>query len=86
MTYALTNTTLLQRLGLFVVAISFAATSPAGVDVASSGQRIYEQHCANCHGANGEGVSEKQAEPLVGDRSLQDLTEVVIETMPEDCR
>lgn len=74
----------LRLLGLIVVAISFAATLRGEVDATSIGQRVYEQHCASCHGAKGEGVAEKQPEPLVGDRSLIDLTEVITETMPED--
>lgn len=71
-------------LGVFVAGISFVAKSRADVDGNLAGQRIYEQHCASCHGATGEGVAEKQPEPLVGDRSLLDLTEVIIDTMPEE--
>jgi len=74
----------LRIFGLFAAAISLAASAHADVDGNALGQRIYEQHCASCHGAKGEGVTEKQPEPLVGDRSLQDLTETIVETMPEE--
>jgi hypothetical protein len=74
----------LRSFGLLVAVIGCAANANAEVDGISTGQRIYEEHCARCHGAAGEGVAEKQTEPLVGDRALQDLTAVIVETMPED--
>ncbi len=48
-----------------------------------TGEHIYSQQCARCHGAKGEGTSEVGA-PLVGDRSLKELTQLIHETMPED--
>ena len=71
-------------LGFFVAGVNFAASALADVDGMVIGQRIYEQHCVTCHGVKGQGVEEKQPEPLVGDRSLKDLTQVIIETMPEE--
>lgn len=56
---------------------SFAADVP-------SGERIYSQQCAKCHGAKGEGNDEFYPHPLIGDRSLQELTQYVEKTMPED--
>jgi Protein of unknown function (DUF1592)/Protein of unknown function (DUF1588)/PA14 domain/Cytochrome C oxidase, cbb3-type, subunit III len=49
-----------------------------------SGEIIYRQHCASCHGDHGEGVRDKYAEPLVGDRSLPDLARYIDKQMPED--
>lgn len=49
-----------------------------------TGKEIYTSLCASCHGAQGEGVAEKHDEPLYGDRSIADLTEIIVETMPED--
>ena len=80
----LKNSISLRLLSPFVVAISLAATSMGEVEPPLRGQQIYVQHCASCHGTQGEGVADKQPEPLVGDRSLQELTEVINETMPED--
>ncbi|MEO8496818.1 MAG: PA14 domain-containing protein, partial [Planctomycetota bacterium] len=74
----------LRVLCLFVAAIVAATSARAADDGTQAGQRIYVQHCASCHGTTGEGVAEKQPEPLVGDRSLIELTEVIVETMPED--
>ena len=59
-----------------------------GADVAysaeqKSGEQIYKLQCAACHGAQGEGGTKEYDEPLVGDRSLLELTQVIEKTMPE---
>jgi hypothetical protein len=48
------------------------------------GSQIYHARCAACHGMHGEGVSDKYAEPLAGDKSLSELKKIIEETMPED--
>jgi cytochrome c553 len=48
-----------------------------------TGEQIYMQQCARCHGARGDGTTEVGA-PLVGDRSLQELAKLIRDTMPED--
>ena len=40
--------------------------------------------CADCHGANGQGVADSYDQPLSGDSSLEELTTLIAETMPED--
>jgi mono/diheme cytochrome c family protein len=42
---------------------------PADPRVLERGQRLYEQHCANCHGARGEGIKGAYP-PLAGNRSV----------------
>jgi hypothetical protein len=49
-----------------------------------NGSHIYQARCAACHGVNGEGVSDKYAEPLAGDKSISELKKIIEETMPED--
>ena len=44
---------------------------------------IYQQKCARCHGKSGEGAKE-YPQPLVGNRSLEQLTQYIARTMPED--
>jgi hypothetical protein len=51
---------------------------------ASTGEAIYGQHCASCHGKNGEGVDEEYDEPLRGERSLASLARYIDRNMPED--
>lgn len=46
------------------------------------GRILYAQHCASCHGAQGEGVAGEYEEPLYGDRPLEILAGIIHETMP----
>ncbi len=47
------------------------------------GQQIYLAQCADCHGDQGQGVSEQYDAPLSGDLNLKDLADLIAETMPE---
>ncbi|HEV3343233.1 MAG TPA: PA14 domain-containing protein, partial [Pirellulales bacterium] len=68
--------------------LAFVALTWAGniarADDKPTGKELYTQQCAHCHGAAGEGVKDKYAKPLVGDRPLDDLAQLIAETMPED--
>jgi len=47
------------------------------------GLAIYKEHCARCHGETGAGTQDVP-DPLVGDRSVNQLAAYIDETMPED--
>ncbi len=47
------------------------------------GEKIYRQQCADCHGNSGQGVESAYEEPLIGDDSVGQLSEVIARTMPE---
>ncbi|MCS6864188.1 MAG: DUF1592 domain-containing protein [Gemmataceae bacterium] len=47
-----------------------------------TGEQIYKQMCARCHGAKGEGTKKYEL-PLVGDRSVAQLAHLIDRTMPE---
>lgn len=49
-----------------------------------AGAKIYQKQCASCHGAKGEGTTESYPHPLVGERSVGELTEYISKSMPED--
>jgi len=49
-----------------------------------SGEKIYRQQCAQCHGAAGEGTDENYPRPLIGDRSVTQLARLIAKTMPKD--
>jgi cytochrome c553 len=66
---------------LFVSVASWACESAAG-DV-STGDRIYKERCASCHGKQGEGTK-TYGRPLVGDRSVGQLAKYIAESMPDD--
>jgi hypothetical protein len=81
------NTSL--RAGLiakFVAILLLLIAAPTQLFAAepSPGEQIYRRQCARCHGANGEGVVKEYGKPLVGDRSVVELTKIIDKTMPED--
>ena len=47
------------------------------------GLSIYREHCVRCHGENGGGTA-NVPDPLIGDRSVNQLAAYIDETMPED--
>ena len=49
-----------------------------------TGQQIFQQKCASCHGAAGEGVKGKYGKPLAGDKSAAQLSRLIAESMPKD--
>ena len=48
------------------------------------GQKLFNDRCASCHGDKGEGVKDEFANPLIGDKSLNELSKYIDETMPKD--
>src|SRR5947209_14215864 len=51
-----------------------------------TGEQIYRQQCASCHGTEGEGNDEQYPHPLVGDRSLDQLTRFIARSMPKGAK
>lgn len=49
-----------------------------------TGQEIYRQQCAACHGTSGEGTPENCPRPLAGNRSPGQLAGFIEKSMPED--
>ena len=70
-----------QALGLVVVGLLVLATAQAKP---MSGELIFANQCAKCHGDKGQGVADDYDEPLVGDWPIEKLTRVITRTMPED--
>ncbi|MEN8849276.1 MAG: DUF1592 domain-containing protein [Akkermansiaceae bacterium] len=64
----------------FITSLLLAHAAMAAPD----GAAIYKQHCASCHGDNGEGVADEYDEALVGKRTLTSLTKYIDKSMPED--
>lgn len=56
----------------------------AAAPVVAAGRKLYREHCASCHGKNGEGVKGKYNEALHGDWSLEKLSRYIDKNMPED--
>ena len=69
------------KFGSTLVALALLA-APAQAEETRTGEQIYKQMCARCHGAKGEGAK-KYPLPLTGDKSLAQLAGVIDRTMPE---
>jgi mono/diheme cytochrome c family protein len=71
----------LVRVGLVLLSASSCPNTLTAAD--QTGEQIYREMCIRCHGPAGEGTK-KAPKPLLGDKSLAQLTKVIDETMPED--
>jgi hypothetical protein len=60
-------------------------TLSGAVDAAErrTGEQIYKEQCASCHGKNGEG-SKEYGHPLEGDKSIGQLAKYIAKSMPDD--
>ncbi|GAB5441563.1 MAG: PA14 domain-containing protein [Fuerstiella sp.] len=63
--------------------IFLLATSPALAEEVSRGEKLFKQHCADCHGVQGEGTPDTYPEKLFGDQPTIDLAEYISDAMPE---
>ena len=62
-----------------------AADVPSAYSAApETGQAIFLERCASCHGKSGEGVADQYDAPLTGDATITELAKTIAETMPED--
>jgi mono/diheme cytochrome c family protein len=79
------------RGNLVVIALTFVAATIALISSASAqdaiqakGKELYAAQCASCHGDKGQGVEEFYDEKLEGDLAIEQLAEVISDTMPEE--
>lgn len=70
-------------LWLVAAGFSMAVSCFAYGEEEKTGAQIYQNQCVKCHGGKGEGSAEHK-DPLIGDRSILELTKLIEETMPED--
>jgi cytochrome c553 len=73
-----------HRLASFLL-IALTAGTPLSLRAADAqtGETIYKNQCASCHGAAGEGAK-KYPKPLIGERSVAQLAKLIGKTMPEE--
>ncbi len=65
-----------------VLSVVMSAASSVADD--PRGQLLFKDRCASCHGESGEGVKDEFSNPLIGDRSLNELSKYIDDTMPKD--
>ena len=83
-----TGGALVYLIALLATGLLLPASEPVDALAAGttepSGKKIYLEHCARCHGDDGQGRPEEYDEPLFGDRSIKSLAGLITRTMPED--
>jgi hypothetical protein len=60
-----------------------AQSSRSSNELLVRGKAVYTKLCVDCHGDRGQGVKGTHEDPLVGDRSIFELTGLITRTMPE---
>ncbi|MCI0700126.1 MAG: DUF1592 domain-containing protein [Planctomycetia bacterium] len=65
-----------------LLALAMVAPIASAQDKQKTGEQIYKQMCARCHGAKGEGAK-NYPQPLIGDKSVAQLAGLIDRTMPE---
>lgn len=59
------------------------ASAPLAPAAERTGEAIYKEQCASCHGGKGEGNQDEYPQPLVGDRPLKGLSLYISQKMPD---
>jgi cytochrome c553 len=73
----------LCRLLMGTVLVCALASHAVAAD-GPTGEQIYKNQCATCHGASGEGTKEHCPRALTGERSVAQLASLIAKTMPKD--
>ncbi len=63
---------------------SLTAIAAAGEGGGARGPAVYQKHCVECHGAEGQGNEAEEVDALYGDRSVGALARLIERTMPEE--
>src|SRR5262245_36409170 len=71
----------MQRSILRLAAMLLLSAAPL-LSAERTGQQIYAEMCAKCHGKNGEGSEEDYPERLQGELSVGELAKLIDKTMP----
>ena len=69
---------------LLILLVLGVVSSPSKGSDERSGEVIYKEMCARCHGASGLGSPKEYPRSLIGDKSVSQLAALIATTMPED--
>src|SRR5437879_930688 len=69
---------------LSCITLVLIVPAPLAAAEGRTGEQIYQQRCASCHGVKGEGTTDSYPKPLVGDRSTAQLAKLIAKSMPKD--
>ncbi|MCE9528395.1 MAG: DUF1592 domain-containing protein [Planctomycetales bacterium] len=67
---------------ILLTAFGLLSAPLLAISAERTGEQIYKEICASCHGMSGEGTKD-QPKVLAGDLSLEQLAKVIDKTMPE---
>ncbi|HEV3236537.1 MAG TPA: DUF1592 domain-containing protein, partial [Gemmataceae bacterium] len=59
---------------------------PGAFAAEKTGEQIFRQQCASCHGTKGEGTDDNYPQALEGEKSVAQLTRLIAKTMPKDSK
>ena len=74
---------LIRKYYPFLLLALTIGVSTLGIAEPLDGKKLYTQHCAECHGEQGEGVEDEYSKPLIGDWPVTKLIHYVDKTMPD---
>ncbi|HMF12428.1 MAG TPA: c-type cytochrome [Gemmataceae bacterium] len=72
----------LSGLALLAASSTLAAGTVRAAD--PTGEQIFKQRCASCHGASGEGTEDEYPHPLAGERTVEQLAKFIAKSMPKN--
>lgn len=73
-----------KRLRALTLVTAAITLSSSVVAAERTGDKIFHDDCARCHGDAGQGTPDNYPDPLEGDKSVAQLTKLIHETMPDD--
>lgn len=76
----------LFSLAVICLVVRLLPALPVHATEAKTGEQIYQQQCASCHGKNGEGTEEEYPHPLVGKKSVDELAKFIAKSMPKNAK
>src|SRR5262245_20394728 len=75
---------LLSPVGTFLLGLVLVLPAAPAAAKSRTGEQIYRQQCAACHGKEGEGTLDNYPRQLAGKRSVVQLAKLIARTMPQD--
>jgi len=82
--HILRNRLLAPAVALSVFSLIAHLPFAAAAATETTGEQIFRDQCARCHGKAGEGTPDNYPDALAGDKSVPQLTKLIHETMPDD--
>jgi hypothetical protein len=73
-----------RHLALTALVLLTMLSPRAAADSGLTGEVLFRQQCARCHGSAGQGTKRHYPQTLIGDKSQAELARFIAKSMPED--